>query len=91
MKGINKAAYQIEPFVEGCECTLFVIHAAYDAPPAFGIKFCALHSSAKDLALSLLRFYAPKDCGDHCKNSCPQCQAKIALEAAGVFSPAQKE
>ena len=45
MKGINKAAYQIDPHVEGCECTLEVVHTAFDAPPAFGIKFCALHAA----------------------------------------------
>lgn len=38
--------------------------------------------AAPDLLVALKRLHNPDDCGDHCSNHCPQCQATAAIAKA---------
>ena len=46
-----------------------------------------LVAAAPDLLAALRRLHNPENCGDHCSNSCPQCQAATAIAKAEGRTP----
>lgn len=44
-----------------------------------------LRQSNAALLAALKRLYNSDGCGDHCRNSCPQCQATAAIAAAEIM------
>ncbi len=43
------------------------------------LELTSLRNQLQLLQAALRRFHNPEDCGDHCSNFCPQCQATQAL------------